>query len=452
MIHGYSGSPTDFGKLPKMLHKQFNAEVYCPLLPGHGTRIEDLYDLELKDFIRFIELELTKEIKSGKKIILIGISLGAQLAIYLASKFKADGLILCSTTHHLRPLSKLKILRLVHYVKRSLPKNYHPNEIELRKHASYYDRMPTKSLCLSLDLRKITEPKLWNINCPVFFVHGKTEKLGDSNKLSLISNKISSNIKEINLINVSNHNLFYSEKREKVYDSILKFIRTNILSNTTLNKLEKASAIVPSYNEARRIGKVLEILEKINRLSEIIVVDDGSTDNTEKIVKRYRKVKYIKNKVNLGKGQSMDLGVCSAKNDVIFFCDADLIKLKSNYVEEIILPVLENKADMFIGMRGNFMQKTITAWGLNSGERALRKKIWEELPRFYKYRYRIEAGLNYYVSHYCRGLRWKKFNYSQPIKERKYGFFKGTFLRWWMNLDVLVSYFSFPFVYRLNKR
>jgi esterase/lipase len=452
MIHGYSGSPTDFGKLPNLLHKKFKANVYCPLLPGHGTRIEDLYGLELNDFINFVETELTKEINSGKRIILIGISLGAQLAMYLASKFRTDGLILCSTTHHLRPITKLSILKLVHYIKRSFPKNYHPNEIELRKHAFYYDRMPTKSLCLSLNLRKITEPNLGDIDCPVLFVHGKTEKLGDANKLPLISNKISSKVKEINLIDVPNHNLFYSERREKVYDNIIKFIRKNMPDNAILKKLEKASAIVPSYNEAKRIGKVLEVLERADFLNEIIVIDDGSTDNTEKVVKNYKKIKYIRNKINLGKGQSMDKGVRIARNDVIFFCDADLIKFKPDYVEEIILPVLENKADMFIGMRGNFMQRTVTAWGLNSGERALRKKIWKELPKFYKYRYRIEAGLNYYVSHYCRGLKWKRFDYSQPIKEKKYGFFKGTLLRWWMNLDVLVSYFSFPFVYKFSKK
>jgi len=104
---------------------------------------------------------------------------------------------------------------------------------------------------------------------------------------------------------------------------------------------------------------------------------------------------------------------------------------------------------MFVGLRANMLQTMVQAWALNSGERALRKEVWHSLPRYYKHRFRVEAGLNYYVKHYTsKGLRWKKFDYSQTLKESKYGFLWGTLLRWWMNFDVASAYLSYP----LNRR
>lgn len=96
---------------------------------------------------------------------------------------------------------------------------------------------------------------------------------------------------------------------------------------------------------------------------------------------------------------------------------------------------------MFIGVRGNFMQRAVMAWGLNSGERALRKDIWLNIEQEDKHRFRIEVALNNYVRRYTtRGLGWQVLDYSQTLKETKYGLLRGTFLRWWMNLDVVFSY------------
>ncbi len=147
------------------------------------------------------------------------------------------------------------------------------------------------------------------------------------------------------------------------------------------------------------------------------------------------------NERNIGKAACMEQGVREAKNDLLFFCDADLSGFKAEYAEAIIAPVRRGTYDMFIGTRSNLMQRSVKAWALNSGERALRKKVWDAILPFYKHRYRIEAGLNHYVrEHTAHGFSWRMFAYSQPFKEVKYGVVRGTFLRWWMNLDVAVAY------------
>ena len=179
---------------------------------------------------------------------------------------------------------------------------------------------------------------------------------------------------------------------------------------------KKVAAIVPSYNEGKRIGNVLNVLTKTKKINEIIVIDDGSEDNTKEIVKRYKKVKYLKNNVNKGKAYSMDRGVKASNSEIIFFCDADLNGLTSKIVESIINPVRGGKLDMFIGIRKNLMQRAVKKFAIDSGERALKKEIWEKLPNFYKHRFRIEEGLNHYVNYFGRGFGYKIFNYTKTLK------------------------------------
>src|SRR3989344_6029075 len=219
-----------------------------------------------------------------------------------------------------------------------------------------------------------------------------------------------------------------------LYSNMINSTKSNMINSTPKNN--KVAAIIPTFNEAERIGNVLKVVTKSSIINEVIVVDDGSQDNTEAVVKKFPRARYLKNVKNIGKAGSMERGVDSTDADIIFFCDADLTDISEEIIEGIIKPVLSGEVNMFIGLRSNFMQRGIRLFALNSGERALRRDVWEALPEYFKYKYRVEAGLNYYVKKHFGGFKYKTFNYSQPVKESKYGFWKGTILRWGMNLDV----------------
>ncbi len=212
---------------------------------------------------------------------------------------------------------------------------------------------------------------------------------------------------------------------------------------------QKITAIVPAYNEAERIGSVLDVLTKYPKFKEIIVVDDGSIDNTAKVVKKYN-VRYVRNKVNKGKGYSMDVGVKLAKGDVIFFSDADVIGLTHNIINEITEPVLKGKLDMFIGMRSRqlyHLHYLVVFIPLLGGERALTKALWQKLPNYYKSYFKVEAGLNFYAKYYGKGFGYKVFKgLSQVVKEKKYGFWQGTKQRWGMMSNILCAQFKLQFV------
>lgn len=444
-IHGYTGGITDFADLPNILHREFNATVWCPLLPGHGTSIDELLDLRYEDLIVDVEKRVAEKVFEGKKVVLLGISFGAQAALYLASQYKVAGVVAISSTHGLRFPFNIRGIGILGYFKRKWNKRFTPTETELRAHAISYKEMLSDGFFISRKLRALVEANARNIHQPLFFIHSAHERLGNPYAISKLSRQVSSKKITSRFLQNGSHNMFFSSVKEEAVDEIVAFMKQLISSSegALRGTREKASAVVAAYNEAPRIGRVLAALSRTPSLNEIIVIDDGSRDATDRVVRNFPKVRYIKNNTNLGKGASMDRGVKEAKNDVVFFCDADLLNFKPEHAEAVIVPVLEGAYDMFIGVRGNFMQRTVKAWALNSGERAIRKKIWRGLPDRYKHGYRIEAGLNEYVRrNSSAGLGWKTLDYSQSLKETKYGVLRGTLLRWQMNLDVLYSYAS----------
>ena len=448
LIHGYTGSPTDFKNLPEYIAKKFNVNVKIPLLQGHGTKVEDLDNIKFEDFLNQVEAELKKEIKKGKKIILGGYSFGAQLALLLAAKFRVKGVILVSIPYKLKFPFNIRGLKHLMNFKRYWRKRIGKIEWRLRQDAFDYKYMHGNGLFIIKKANKVIKRVLKNVTCPCLNIHSKREPIGNYQSVELINKKITSKYKKSLILHNENHNPFFSEHKNEIFNEIADFYN-NITKNkkgagvASRNSRESVTAIVPAYNEGERIADVLNALIKTKMLKKIVVVDDGSIDNTEKITrgfaKRYSKIKYLKNEKNMGKAYSMERGVQATNSEIIFFCDADLSGLTPKIVQEIIEPVLNNEVDMFIGVRNNIMQKIYMPFAIKSGERALRRDLWEKLPKYYKHRYRIETGLNYFVKRYGKGLGYKIFPHYQTLKEKKYGFFKGTFLRWWMNFDVVMA-------------
>lgn len=218
----------------------------------------------------------------------------------------------------------------------------------------------------------------------------------------------------------------------------------------TEKDFQKVSVIVPAYNEAERIRGVLSILTTYNGFMDIIVVDDGSLDDTSDIVQGYKTVKYLRHKVNQGKGAAMDFGVQHARGDILLFVDADVRGLTHNIINTILTPVVDGRVDMFIAMRNRkiyFLRFAMIFTPLLGGERALSKKLWEQLPEYYKHRFRVEAGLNFYAKYYGKGFEYKVVSgLHQVIKEKKYGVWDGFVQRVRMFGNIFGAQFHLQFI------
>jgi glycosyltransferase involved in cell wall biosynthesis len=123
------------------------------------------------------------------------------------------------------------------------------------------------------------------------------------------------------------------------------------------------SIVIPAYNESARIeatlASVLECVETRHWDAEILVVDDGSTDNTAAIVQKWMArnphLHLVKNPGNRGKGYSVRNGLLQAAGNIVMFTDADL----SAPIEEaeLLIEAIDAGADVAIGSRWLDKQK-----------------------------------------------------------------------------------------------
>lgn len=104
------------------------------------------------------------------------------------------------------------------------------------------------------------------------------------------------------------------------------------------------SAIVPALNEGKAVGKVVSTLLESKKFKEIICINDGSTDDTLKILERFgRKIILINNKKTKGKGTSVAKGIKKSTGDFLFFCDSDLINFTVEHIKKMLEPIEKGK-------------------------------------------------------------------------------------------------------------
>ncbi len=119
------------------------------------------------------------------------------------------------------------------------------------------------------------------------------------------------------------------------------------------------SIIIPVFNEETTIGIVLEKVCGIRNLKEVVVVDDASTDASSQVVEKLGlpKVSLIRQEKNAGKTAAVRRGLREVTGDITIIQDADL-EYDPDEIEDVIRPILENKADVVYGSR--FLVKRAT--------------------------------------------------------------------------------------------
>jgi glycosyltransferase involved in cell wall biosynthesis len=107
----------------------------------------------------------------------------------------------------------------------------------------------------------------------------------------------------------------------------------------------RVAAIVPAFNEEETLVDVVTVLKSTGTIDEVLVVSDGSTDETVRI-SRSLGVKTIHLHQNYGKAMAMAIGVAHTDAPVLVFVDGDILNLSEYLLGQLIEPVVSGRSEM----------------------------------------------------------------------------------------------------------
>ncbi len=201
------------------------------------------------------------------------------------------------------------------------------------------------------------------------------------------------------------------------------------------------SCIICAYNEAPRIGAVLTAASNHPHISEVLVINDASTDETAEVAARFPGITLVTLPQNVGKSRALVAGLRMATHDTIMLLDADLSNITAADITALAEPVLKGSADVTISLRKNaFSFHHAIGIDFTSGERVVPKwlladvlGVIDTLPSF-----GIESYMNTLIIK--KGLRLKIVPWSRVThtrKSEKYGYIRGILSDLGMTYDVL---------------
>ncbi len=209
---------------------------------------------------------------------------------------------------------------------------------------------------------------------------------------------------------------------------------------------KKVTCIIPAYNEENRISKVLEVVRGHPLINEIIVVNDCSKDNTLKVIKKFRDIKILNNKKNLGKTLSVLEGLKVSKNDLVLLLDADLLNLTKDNISRLILAVLNNKVDVPIALFGTMFAFRIIGADSGSGQRVFNKKIvdFKKIAGLEKYGFESYMNKEIIEQEYSvKIVDWKNAGCTTKGEKENKLFPVRAYVSMWLQMIRTTGFFGF---------
>lgn len=192
----------------------------------------------------------------------------------------------------------------------------------------------------------------------------------------------------------------------------------------------KCDCIIPFYNEDLKPIYVVESLSKVKSISNIIVVDDGS-DNDSTIIKlktKFPQVVSIRLEKNNGKTDAIRIGLKQVREKYVILFDGDLSNIKPFEIDEAIQKIINNaKIDMIILPLVTDLMKNdwFRVYVILSGQRILQTNDLKNVCKDNISGFQIEAAINQYMILKQKNVFWMPSSIHNLSKYKKWGFFQG---------------------------
>lgn len=224
LVHGFTGSPHSMRGVGEYLAARGIA-VKAPLLPGHGTRWEDLNIPRIEDWVDTVETAFHEMAAEHDEVFVVALSFGAALALDLAGRYpdRVAGIVTLAglvQTKDPRRFFAPVIKRLV----RSLPGV--SNDIAAPDvHEIAYDRLPTAGAHQMLKMIKRARMGLGAVTAPILIMHGRNDKTVLPFNAYVIHDGVGSTDKEVVYMEKSSHVITLDYDKDEVYERTYAFIK-----------------------------------------------------------------------------------------------------------------------------------------------------------------------------------------------------------------------------------
>ena len=246
LFHGLTGSPYELKKYGQFLYNN-GYDIYAECLPGHGDNMAEIYTVSYNDWLDFAYTRFRELKSSYEKVFVSGLCLGAVLAIATAIKFKdeVDGVVALSTTLYLDgwrlpwykfliPMALSTIFRFYYSYPECEPhgiKNERTRKVVkklLEKGDVGMNDFPMTGIYELLKLSKVVRKQLSSMTAPILLIHSEEDDLTSKKSAYVVYNNISSQDKELIILNDSYHMVLYDNEKDFVFNKALGFMNNYV--------------------------------------------------------------------------------------------------------------------------------------------------------------------------------------------------------------------------------
>ena len=224
LLHGFTGSPYEMRELGmRLVEKGYTVSI--PLLKGHGTAPKDLIGCSWYDWFEDAKTALFELRKKCTKVIAVGLSTGATLALHLSAHYQLEGVAGLSPALIL----KNKFSAILPYIPILFPYRYKKggpdiSDAEIAAASATYRKTPLKAACEVLKLYAHLKMDLPEIYVPVLLIQAEKDHVVDPKGAQWIYDHISSKEKKMLKLQKSFHVITLDVEKKIVFREVERFI------------------------------------------------------------------------------------------------------------------------------------------------------------------------------------------------------------------------------------